>query len=127
MRRSGLKILLVDDNQAFIDGLGELLSDDGHTVRVCYRGTESLELAPLFVPDLVFLDLTLPDMDGGEVARRLHTDPALAATKLVSLSGCGPDLSGDGCDPEIFFKNLAKPVKIEALEKLIAGLTTPRD
>lgn len=126
MQRPGFKILLVDDNEAFINGLGELLAGDGHTVRVCFRGDESIAVAARFVPDLVFLDLSLPDMSGGEVARRLGEDPALSATRFISLSGSA-ELSPDRERGDYFSYHLAKPLQIEELERLLEKLAAGQD
>ncbi|MBN2354316.1 MAG: response regulator [Spirochaetales bacterium] len=119
-----MKILLVDDNEAFIDGLAELLAADGHIVRVCHSGVESLTAAPRFAPDLVFLDMGLPDMGGYEVAKRLRTDPALASARFVSISGCGDELDQRPNGETFFSHSLVKPLRIEELEKLLAKLET---
>ncbi len=118
-----MKILLVDDNEAFVNGLAELLAADGHAVRVCYSGAESLSVAPGFVPELVFLDMGLPDIDGCEVARRLRAEPGLASVRFVSISGCGPGLSPAKSRGDYFFHTLTKPLKIEELEELITRLS----
>ena len=126
MDHAHFKILLVDDNEAFIDGLAELLAADGHRVKVCYSGAASLAAAPPFAPDLVFLDMGLPDMDGFEVAKRLRADPSLSTARFVSISGCGDELNPRRDGKSFFSHSLVKPLRIEELEKLLARLQTER-
>ena len=70
--KSVRRVLVVDDNEDAANMLGELLEDAGHEVRTAYTGIEALRAAETFRPDVVLLDIGLPDMDGYEVARRLR-------------------------------------------------------
>ena len=66
------RILVVDDNVDAAESLQMLLSVYGHTVEIAHEGVTALQVAWAFKPDLVFLDIGLPGMDGHEVARRLR-------------------------------------------------------
>ena len=68
---SGYRLLVVDDNQDAANSLAMLLELQGHEVRVAYSGVAALEMTKTYTPDVVFLDIGMPGMDGYEVARRI--------------------------------------------------------
>ena len=115
----------MDDNQDAADSLALLLRLVGQEVRAAYDGPSALTQAQEFRPELVFLDIGMPGMDGYEVARRLRRRPGFDRTALVALSGYGS--SGDRRRSEEcgFYAHLTKPVSPAELEKLLAGLTGP--
>src|SRR5689334_2174310 len=82
------RVLVVDDNIDITESLVELLSLLGHDVRSANSGPAALAIALAFCPDLVLLDLGMPDMDGYEVAGKLREQPGGAAIKIVAVSGC---------------------------------------
>lgn len=63
-----------------------LLEDEGHDVRVAYSGGSALVVAHHFKPDAIFVDISLPDISGWEVARQLHSEEA-ATPLLIAVSG----------------------------------------
>ena len=67
-----------------------LLRLQGHEVRVAHSGPAALEITKGYAPDVVFLDIGMPGMDGYEVARRLRQQPGLEKVVLVALTGLGP-------------------------------------
>ncbi|GLH71736.1 hypothetical protein GETHLI_02380 [Geothrix limicola] len=79
-------ILVIDDNPSNLGVLSDLLRDQGYRVRVAQSGHRGLEAAQIAKPDLILLDITMPDMDGFEVCTRLKADPELAAIPVVFLS-----------------------------------------
>jgi CheY-like chemotaxis protein len=85
------RILVVDDHADAALALGQLLEVLGHTVRLAYGGAEALELAAAFQPEVIFLDLAMPEMDGFAVARRLRQTPVLDRVLVVALTGHGRD------------------------------------
>jgi CheY-like chemotaxis protein len=81
------RILLIDDEVALTDILKINLEDTGrYEVRVENRGGSAVAAARAFKPDLVFLDVLMPDMDGGAVAAALREDPQFASTPIVYLT-----------------------------------------
>ncbi len=86
---TSLRILVVDDNIDAADVLTMVLSDEGQHVRTAYDGREALDAASRERPDLVFLDIGLPKLDGYEVARLMRADPALKDTYIVALTAYG--------------------------------------
>lgn len=76
------KILVVDDTPAMLLNLQEILADAGYRVNTAQNGKEALEKARRDKPDLVFMDILMPDMDGYEACRELHKD---ATTKNIPV------------------------------------------
>ncbi len=83
------RILLVDDEPDVIDLVRYRLQGAGHSVLVAADGLSGLRLARENRPDLIVLDLMLPQMTGQEVCRRLKTDPETAAIPVVMLTARG--------------------------------------
>jgi CheY-like chemotaxis protein len=79
-------IMVVDDQPANLKLLEELLTQQGHTVRSFPRGRLALEAASRNLPDLVLLDINMPEMDGFEVCQRLKADDKLAPIPVLFLS-----------------------------------------
>lgn len=69
-----LRILVVDDNRDLADSMTEILSDEGHFVRVAYRGEKAIELFRKYDFDICFLDIRLPDMNGFDVFHLFHNE-----------------------------------------------------
>jgi PAS domain S-box-containing protein len=118
-----LRILVVDDNRDGAESLALLLRLDGHEVRVAHDGFMALEAASRHRPDVAFLDLEMPEMDGLELCRRLRAIPALAQTLLVALTGRGQDEDRQRSHEAGFDRFLLKPVEPVSLQRL---LTHPR-
>lgn len=82
----GADILVVDDSPANLQLLSWMLEEVGHRVRVVPTGTLALKSAEKRAPDLILLDINLPDLDGYEVCRRLKANPELAAVPVLFIS-----------------------------------------
>ena len=82
-----LRVLIVDDNRDGADALGLLVEELGNQVHVTYGGRQALEVAVAFRPDLILVDLLMPDMDGCGLVTRLRQTPAFAHTKIVAVTG----------------------------------------
>jgi signal transduction histidine kinase len=115
------RVLVVDDNVDAADSLALLLRLGGHEVATAQDGPAAIEAARRQPPEVVFLDIGLPGMDGYEVARRLRADPATAGTRLVALTGWGADEDRRRSHDAGFDLHLTKPVEAEAIERVLAG------
>jgi signal transduction histidine kinase len=115
------RVLIVDDNRDAADSLSECLNACGHLTAVAYDGPSALQLVTAFRPELAFLDIGLPVMDGYELARRLHTQ--LPDLILVSLTGYGLESDRDQALAAGFQHHLVKPIDLEAVESLVARLS----
>ncbi|QBE65509.1 diguanylate cyclase domain-containing protein [Pseudoduganella lutea] len=82
------KVLVADDDAINREVLAELLKPE-YTVLLAKDGTQALDRATRHVPDLVLLDVMMPDMDGFEVLRRLRADPRTADIAVIFVSGLG--------------------------------------
>jgi len=80
------KVLVADDDAVNRDVLGELLKPE-YTVLLARNGAQTLERAARHQPDLILLDVMMPDMDGYEVLRRLRADPQLEHIAVIFISG----------------------------------------
>ncbi len=81
------KILLVDDEEEILTQVGAILERANYEVICASSGFEAIDLAKEKRPDLIILDIILPDIDGGEVAYRLSQEPATADIPIVFLTG----------------------------------------
>ncbi len=79
-------ILLVDDDPLVISILADLLEPLGHTILCATNGPAALQLAAKHIPDLVLLDVMMPEMDGFTVCRRLRSDPLLAHVPIILIT-----------------------------------------
>ena len=116
---SSLSIILVDDNIDSAEMMGDLLGALGHTVELAHDGASALALAALRVPDVMILDIGLPDMDGSELARRLRAQPALAAVRLVAHTGYGAPHDREKTTAAGFDFHLVKPVSMADLQSAL--------
>lgn len=83
-------VLIVDDTPENLRVLGDMLEQEGYEVLVATNGPDSLENAAVVpAPDLILLDIMMPDMDGFEVCRRLKADPNLARIPVIFISALG--------------------------------------
>jgi two-component system OmpR family response regulator len=83
---NALRILIVDDNHDAADSLAVLLELLHYEVRVAYAGLDGLLVARMFAPDCMLTDISMPGLNGYELARRVRAEPVLASVKLVALS-----------------------------------------
>src|SRR5512136_19478 len=92
-------ILAVDDESQVLKSIGRVLEDAGHDVTLSGSGAEALELIKRQRPDLVVLDIVMPEMDGIEVCRRIRADPFLAKLPIIFLTAKGrPNDVAQGLD-----------------------------
>ena len=114
------RVLIVDDNEDAAETLALLLRGDGHEVRTAHDGSAALREAEAFRPEIVFLDIGLPGMDGYAVAQRMRQEPTSAGILLVALTGYGQDEDRRRSREAGFDHHLVKPVEPAALQQLLA-------
>ena len=114
------RILIIEDNVDAAQTLADLLELNGHEVQIAYSGTEGVETAAKFQPEIVLCDIGLPGMSGWEVARTLRALPATAASRLIAISGYGALEDRRQSTDAGFEAHLTKPVDVDALEALLA-------
>jgi CheY-like chemotaxis protein len=119
------RILVVDDRPVALNATSRLPEIEGYTVRSASTGHAALRVAAEFEPDLVLLDISLPDISGYEVFRRLKASESLARTVFIALSGHGYD-EGIRARQVGFDDYLMKPFDIREVDRLITASLTSR-
>jgi CheY-like chemotaxis protein len=120
--RVGRRILVVEDDLDVREALCALLENWGHDVANAAEGQTALAVAGRYMPEVVLVDLGLPDMDGCEVASRLRAGPNGARLFLVALTGFGTDHDTARIRASGFDAHLLKPAAVDELEQLLAAV-----
>ncbi len=115
------RVLVVDDNPDVSTSLAMLLSAWGHEVESAGEGRAAIEAVVRFQPDINFLDLGMPGMDGIEAARRIRGMPTGSNLLIVALTGRGQDQDREQTSAAGFDHHFLKPVETSALQSLIAN------
>ena len=126
IEHSRLKIMIADDNVDAAEILSLLLQVSGHVTSVVHNGQSALNEARLFAPDVVFLDIGMPGMNGYEVAKALRKDPDLTDVALVALTGWGGEQDRAQSREAGFDRHLIKPVDMSVIETLLTEVTAAR-
>ncbi|WP_306392020.1 hybrid sensor histidine kinase/response regulator [Telluria beijingensis] len=135
--RRKLKVLIVDDNSDAADSLATLLQVQGHATSVEYDAQSALRRARAERPDVMLIDIGLPDVDGYQLAQELRALPETATTVPVAVTGYGQARDRERALQAGFAHHLVKPVDMTALVRILessaalaaaveADATTPR-
>ena len=119
------RVLVVDDLRDSADSLSLMLRSWGHDVRVAYDGHSALHESRTFLPEVVLLDLGMPEMDGFEVCRRLRALPWPSPPLIVAITGWGQPTDRDRTAAAGFDAHLVKPADPALLEEMLACLSAP--
>lgn len=117
--RARARVLVVDDNKDAADSLALALELDGYATRAEYSGEEALRAIDAFHPGAILCDISLPGIDGHDVAQRVRADPARAGITLVALSGLGSAGDKRRARAAGFDFHLVKPVAVAAVERIL--------
>lgn len=118
-QHSPLRIMVVDDNRDAADLVAEFLVMCGHDARPVYGGVEALQTANSFTPDVVFLDLGMPDIGGIQVAMELRQVPQSEHVKIIALTAWGDEATRAQTKASGFNYHLTKPA---ALAEILGAL-----
>ena len=122
------RVLVVDDERLVADTLALILKQHGFDVRAVYSGAEAIDMAKQFRPDLLLIDVLMPEMDGIELAMRVRQLNLGAEVLLFSGYSGTTDLLDSarerGYDFEIVAKPIAPPELLAKIEKLTARRQT---
>jgi PAS domain S-box-containing protein len=116
------RILIVDDNVDAADLLALVLRGEGHEVEAVYTSEAALETAQTSKPEVVLLDIGLPEMDGYEVARRLRSLSVLKDVRLIAITGYGQANDRARTLAAGFDDHLVKPVGVQELKRTMVGM-----
>jgi len=115
-----IRIMIVDDEAGFTRLLKLTLEGTRrYVVKEVNDGTEALAAARAFRPDLILLDIVMPKMDGGDVARQITSDPLLKSVKIIFLTAIISQKEAGAAGGIGGFPFMAKPVSLAALTAMI--------
>jgi signal transduction histidine kinase/ActR/RegA family two-component response regulator len=126
VRTETCRVLVVDDNVDAAQTVADLLELWGHEPHTAHHGPAALRLADEIRPQVILLDIGLPEMDGYEIARRLREGKAASGAFLVAVTGYGQEDDRRRTAEAGFHEHLIKPVEPEALQCLLARLSEQR-
>jgi CheY-like chemotaxis protein len=115
------RVLVVDDNRDSAKTLAMLLKMTGYETQTAADGASAIETTTSFKPEIILLDIGLPDMSGYEVCKQLRQQPLDPRPKIVAVTGWSADDVQDRGGDDCFDGHLAKPVDFKTLQGLIAG------
>jgi CheY-like chemotaxis protein len=112
------RVLIVDDEPDNAESLQMLLDGLGHDVRIASDGVAALEAAAEFRPEVVFLDIGMPRMNGYEAAEKIRARPWGADMRLIAVTGWGQAVDRQRSRDAGFDEHLVKPVDPVRLERI---------
>ena len=116
------RILVVDDNRDAADSLAILLKGMGNEVTTAYDGERAAELAEQNRPDVVLLDLGMPNMNGYDACRRMRSKDWGRSVHIIAMTGWGQQEDRRRTEEAGFDFHLVKPVDLAELLRLLASL-----
>ena len=119
-RPKPLRVLVVDDNDDAADMLTTMLGQWGYEARPASNGRIALEVAETFAPEIVLLDLGLPDFDGYTIAERMRVRPWAASTRIFALTGRGQEEDKRRSLASGLDEHLVKPIDPDELRTLLS-------
>jgi len=126
VRPTGPRILVVDDTPAVLDVVRKCLEGEGYRVTTCLESRHAVRLAQAEHPDVIMLDVVMPEMSGWEVLATLRADPAFAKTPVIVCSAYVAEALGRLAElrgPDQHLGLLPKPFEIEELIEVVASVT----
>jgi CheY-like chemotaxis protein/uncharacterized protein YbcI len=121
-----LRVLIVDDNLDGADALGLVAEELGNQVHVTYGGAKALEIAIAFRPDLMLVDLAMPDMDGCSLVKSFRQIPTFAQTRIVAITGHADEGHKTLATKAGFDTVLFKPVVLKEIKAVFASVLAGR-
>ena len=116
-------MLIVEDNRDSASMLGQLMTLAGHEVRMTHDGLDGVAAVEAFRPDIVLLDLGLPELNGYDAAQRIRALPDGATLPIVALTGWGQEEDRRRSAECGFDAHLVKPVDPDLLSHIVQDLT----
>jgi two-component system, OmpR family, phosphate regulon response regulator PhoB len=121
------RILVVDDTPALVDVIRKCLEDEGYRVRICLESRHAVRMAQEDPPDLIMLDVVMPEVSGWEVLAALRTDPAFRRTPVIVCTAYVAEAIGRLAElkgPDQHLGLLPKPFELEELIEVVASVTS---
>ncbi|WP_325363638.1 response regulator [Asticcacaulis sp.] len=118
-RAGTLRVLIVDDDASCANGLAEAIEEAGAATKVCLHAAGALTAMRVFRPDLILLDLEMPDLSGFDIASTIRTMMWMNSTKLIAISGHNDEAARRSSAKAGFDLHLSKPIKLSLLEDIL--------
>jgi signal transduction histidine kinase/CheY-like chemotaxis protein len=118
-RRGRVKVLVVDDNVDLVEMLSMVVEAAGHHVRKAFDGRSGVSAALEYQPDLILLDVGMPDMNGTEVAKELRRHQEVAGARIVALTGWGQAEDRQRTADAGFDDHLTKPADPGQIQRIL--------
>jgi CheY-like chemotaxis protein len=115
------RVLVVDDDAESVAMLSVFLDLNGHSVHAAANGREAIRSASELNPDVILLDLSMPEMNGYEAARRIRDLPLPRRPLIVAATGCNGAADRLASEEAGIDVHLAKPLELEVLGRLLAS------
>jgi PAS domain S-box-containing protein len=119
------RVLVVDDNEDAANSLAMMLRLEGHEVSTVFSASGALSAADRSKPEIIFLDIGLPQMDGYEVARRLRAQLGSACPRLIALTGYGQPEDRARARTVGFAAHVTKPIDLQRLQQVLSANSDP--
>jgi CheY-like chemotaxis protein len=113
------RILIADDNRDAADTMGMLLELGGHEAIIAHSGNQALQLGREHRPDVVILDIGMPDLNGYDVARTARNEDWGKSAYLIALTGWGQAEDKERARMAGFDRHLTKPVDPDLVEEIL--------
>jgi two-component system OmpR family response regulator len=123
---SAPRILVVDDTPALLDVVRSCLEDEGYRVRTCLESRNAVRIAREQRPDVIMLDVVMPEVSGWEVLARLRADPSFRRTPVIVCTAYVSEAMGRLAElkgPDQHLGLLPKPFDLEELVEVVASVT----
>jgi PAS domain S-box-containing protein len=115
----GRRILVVDDNEDAALSLAAILRERGNEVRTVFDGEQAVRTATEFDPEIIFMDLGMPRMDGIEATKRIRAQAEVSRPLIVAVTGWGQETDRHRTRTAGFDEHLVKPVSAESLNRVL--------
>jgi len=120
------RILVVDDTPALLDVVRKCLEQEGYHVRTCLESRYAMQMAQAEPPDIIMLDVVMPEVSGWEVLASLRTNPAFQRTPVIVCTAYVAEAIGrleELKGPDQHLGLLPKPFEVEELVEVVASVT----
>jgi two-component system, chemotaxis family, CheB/CheR fusion protein len=119
--RVGCRVVIVDDNRDAANTLAMLVEELGGVACIAHDAASGLQAVHDTSPDVVFLDIGMPGIDGYEACRQMRQQPSRQAMAIIAVTGWGQSQDKQRALDAGFNAHLTKPVDLEALARILAG------
>lgn len=117
-----MNILIVEDNADLAQTTGWIVESFGHDYSICLRGEEALDRGASYQPDVVIMDIGLPDLNGYELCRRLRDLPAFERTVFIAQSGRDDAEHYQKTKEAGFHHHVVKPASMDQIGRLLESV-----